>query len=105
MPDRPLLLYDGGCRFCRWAARLVAALDWKRKLAFLPFDDAEALPFLAGIPVDERYTSWHLIRTDGRRWSRGVVGGPADAVYTLVASHRDKLGRFVPDRPGPRRPP
>lgn len=105
MPDRPLLLYDGDCRFCRWAARVVAALDRKRKLGFLPFDDDQALPFLAQIPEDERYASWHLIRPGGRRLSRGVVGGPADAVYDLIARHRDKLGRLVPDRRGPRRPP
>jgi predicted DCC family thiol-disulfide oxidoreductase YuxK len=103
--ERPVLLYDGGCRFCRWAARVVASFDRGGKLAFLPFDDEEAGRFLEAIPADERYESWHLIRPDGRRYSRGVVGGPADAVYGLIARHRDKLGKLVPDGPGPRRRP
>jgi len=71
----------------------------------LPFDDEEARRFLEAIPEEERYANWHLIRPDGRRNSRGVIGGPADAVYALIARHRDTLGKLVPDRPGPRRPP
>jgi predicted DCC family thiol-disulfide oxidoreductase YuxK len=84
-------------------ARAVARLDRNGKLAFLPFGDEEALPFLAQIPENERFASWHLIRPDGRRFSRGIVGGPADAAYDLIARNRDKLGKLVPDRPGPRR--
>lgn len=122
MPDRPLLLYDGGCRFCRWAARVVASLDRQRQLALLPFEDAAS--YLAGIPDEERYSSWHLIDPDGRRFTRGqgglvllerlpatrllgraIPGRLADRLYDVIARHRDRLGHLVPDRPGPRRPP
>jgi hypothetical protein len=30
---------------------------------------------------------------------------PIERAYTLVATHREALGRFVPDGPAPRRPP
>jgi len=33
---RPVLLYDGGWRLCRFAARAVVALDRNRRLALLP---------------------------------------------------------------------
>jgi predicted DCC family thiol-disulfide oxidoreductase YuxK len=119
---RPTLLYDGGCRFCRFAARFVARLDRRRRLALLPFADPEAASLLGAIPEDERHASWRLVFPDGRRASRGrgaidllrllpatrplvplLRPLPLDALYHLIARHRRRLGRLVPDRPGPRR--
>ena len=37
---RPVLLYDTGCRLCRFAARIVARLDRCGDLALLGLDDA-----------------------------------------------------------------
>jgi predicted DCC family thiol-disulfide oxidoreductase YuxK len=117
-PIRPVLLYDGECRFCRWSARVVARIDRSGRLALLPFQDDEAPPLLAPVPVEERLSSWHLVERDGRVLSRagaaGAVAGrllgrwatrPAatlDGLYTLVARHRGRLGRIVPDGPAPR---
>jgi len=39
---RPVLLYSGTWRFCRWAARVVARLDRGEGLALLPLADDEA---------------------------------------------------------------
>jgi predicted DCC family thiol-disulfide oxidoreductase YuxK len=119
---RPTLLYDGNCRFCRFAARAVDRLDRDRLLTLLPFDDPEAAPLLERLPPGERAASWQLLLPDGRRGSRGrglvdllhaldraprlakaLTFLPLDAAYTVVASRRSLLGRLVPDRPGPRR--
>jgi predicted DCC family thiol-disulfide oxidoreductase YuxK len=51
---RPVLLYEAGCRFCRWAARVVAALDRAGELAFLPLEADEAGLLLASIPEDSQ---------------------------------------------------
>jgi predicted DCC family thiol-disulfide oxidoreductase YuxK len=95
---RPVVLYDGGCRFCRFAARVVARLDFGR-LAFLPFDDPAAEPLLARLPEKVRFASAHVLRADGSVWS------PSGAAYRLVARNRHRLGRFVLSGPGPRRYP
>jgi predicted DCC family thiol-disulfide oxidoreductase YuxK len=116
-------LYDGGCRFCRFAARAVIRFDRARSLAVLPFDDAAAKPLLERIPIGERTSSWQLLLPDGRRASRGrgavellhelrraprlaaaLQTLPLDRLYTLVARHRRQLGRLVPNGPAPRRP-
>lgn len=120
---RPVLLYDGGCRVCRFAARAVAALDRGGRLALLPLEDPEAEALVAPLPDQERFTSWHLVRPEGAISSRGAAvidllgalghprisraaaqaAGPIERLYSLVADHRDKLGRFAPDGPAPRR--
>jgi predicted DCC family thiol-disulfide oxidoreductase YuxK len=95
---RPVLLYDGDCRFCRFTARIAARFD-RGRYAYLPFDDAEAAPLLARLPEARRYASVHLFRPDGSVWS------PSSAPYRFVARIRHKLGPRLPDRPGPRRYP
>jgi hypothetical protein len=44
------------------------------------------------------------VRRDGRiagyAWVRGRI---PDAIYRVVAGHRDLIGRLVPDGPAPRR--
>lgn len=122
---RPVLLYDGGCRFCRFAARLVARLDRRGELAFLPLDDPEAAPLLAGVVEEVRLETWRLASPDGSLASRGGgavdlllalrVTRPAgrllarvparrlDRAYEAIARRRRTLGRLVPDGPGPRR--
>ncbi len=98
-------------------------LDRDERLALLPLDEPEAAVLLASIPEHERYASWHLLHPGGRISSRGAAGvdllytlgcrwvahavgraaGPAERLYTVVAEHRDQLGRLVPDGPAPRR--
>lgn len=121
--DRPVILYDADCRFCRFSARAVARVDRRDRLAFLPFADEAAGPLLTSLPGDERHASWHLARSDG-----GVVSGGAavsvllatlgyerlariaarretliERLYRRVAAHRRRFGRVVPDGPAPRR--
>ena len=49
-PRRPLLLFDGGCPFCRAAARLVSKLDRTERLALLSRDDEAAALYAERIP-------------------------------------------------------
>ncbi|MCA1650273.1 MAG: DUF393 domain-containing protein [Acidobacteria bacterium] len=126
---RPVLLYSGACRFCRWAARIVAALDRGQQLAFLPLADEEAGRLLDAVPENTRAESWWVVRRDGMpiagkkgagivlltemrptqpvgRTLDGIGLSPLiDAVDALVARHRARLSRFVPDGPAPQRYP
>lgn len=88
--------------------------------------DDEASPFLGRLPEETRFATWHLVQRDGRLVSRGEAGVavlghmvatrwlarllslrllrlPLEGLYALVSSNRSRLGRLVPDRPGPRR--
>ena len=96
--NRPVVLYDGGCRFCRFTARVAARFD-RGRYAYLPFDDPVAVPMLDRFPEAVRFESAHFYRDDGSIWS------PSNPAYRLVARNRHRLGPFVPDRPGPRRYP
>jgi len=120
---RPVLLYDGDWRVCRFAARAVARLDHRERLALLPLDDPAARALVSPLPTEERYASWHFVWPDGRVSSRSAAGidllaglgrhrfaaaasrleRPLDAPYELVADHRDRVGLLVPDGAAPRR--
>ena len=70
----------------------------------LPLHDRVANTLLASLPERERFDSWRLVRRDGSTVGYAVVRGRVpDALYRLVANHRERLGRFVPDGPAPRR--
>ena len=127
--DRPVLLYDGDCRFCRFTARAIEALDRRRRFGYLPFADELALDLLAPVPADERQHSIHLVFPDGDIASAGdalaelsrvlPLGGVlSDAArdhqrvrgafrwgYGLVADRRGQLSSLVPDVRGPLRRP
>jgi predicted DCC family thiol-disulfide oxidoreductase YuxK len=73
-PRRPLLMFDGGCPFCRAAARLVARLDRKKRLALLSRDDEAAAPYASRIPEVQIAESWQLIEPTGVRLMHGPAG-------------------------------
>jgi predicted DCC family thiol-disulfide oxidoreductase YuxK len=124
-PFRPVLLYDRGCRVCRFAARVVARLDRDAALAFLDLRDPRAAEVLEPLPEAERFATWRLalpgrepvgygrggvdlLRTLRltRPFSRALAIVPPrllDGVYDLVARNRSSLGRLVPDGAGPDR--
>ena len=123
---RPLLLYNGGCRFCRWAARLVDRVDRDGALAFLSILDEEAKPIVDAIPEAERYTGWHLVTLDGARLSGGIgaivvleqlrwtrwvgrlcrllrLAPLLGAIDGFVSEKKGRLSHHVPEGPGPHR--
>jgi predicted DCC family thiol-disulfide oxidoreductase YuxK len=110
-----ILLYDGRCRFCRWSAARVLALDRRSELRPVDLHSAEADELLAGLSDEERLGSWHLI-VDGRRYSAGAAFAPlaellplgripaglfriwsgvVESAYGFTASRRGRLGRLV----------
>ena len=114
MPDA-LLLYDGKCRFCRWSAAKVLALDRRRNLRPVDLHSAEADALFEGVNEEERFGSWHLV-TRGERASAGAAFSPlfealqwgrvpsklldrapglTERSYALVASRRSSLGSLV----------
>lgn len=122
---RPVLLYDGECRLCRFTARSVARLDRRQELAFLPLQDAAASTLLAALAEDERLDTWRMVRPDGSLAGYGagipdllqamrltrlvgrllgrVPDGVLEALYGATARNRGTLGRLVPDGPAPKR--
>jgi hypothetical protein len=95
----------------------------------LPLADREAGDLLSSIPEPARGRCWWLVMRDGtpvpgdcgggvrlfaemrltRPLGRGLravrAGGLVDALDRLVARHRTRLGRFVPEGRAPRRYP
>ena len=71
----------------------------RQSRAYLPFEDGEAAALLAQLPEDRRLASAHVFWRDGSVWS------PSSAPYRLVSRNRGRLGKLVPNRPGPRRYP
>ena len=79
-------------------------LDRGERLAVLPLADPEAAQLLEALPETERLSSWRIARRDGSLTGYlGLRGRIPDAIYRLVATRRDVLGRLVPDGPAPRR--
>jgi predicted DCC family thiol-disulfide oxidoreductase YuxK len=87
--------------------------------------DAAAAPLLAPLPPEERFATWHLALDEGSLVGRGsgfvallrsmrltrggarLIGAVPDrvldALYEVLARNRGRLGRLVPNGPGPRR--
>ncbi len=114
MPDRPLVLYDGRCGFCRDWSRRLAHWDGRDRLRQVPYQERHEI---AGIPVlndAELEEALHVVLPDGRvergaraviallPWLRGGralawfaaipgVTGFADTVYRWIARRRHGL--------------
>jgi predicted DCC family thiol-disulfide oxidoreductase YuxK len=111
-----IVLYDHDCGFCRWS--LGVLLMWDRgRLWPAPIVGAVGDRWLAGMPMEERRASWHLVEAGGRVSSGGralilVLGympggglmapllrlapGAVERAYRFVADHRLSFSRFVP---------
>lgn len=111
--ERPIVLYDRDCGFCRWSLAKLLAWDRRGRLRPVALQDAEAERLLASIPEQERMASWHLVEPGGAVSSAGRAFAPlfrilpggspfATAVerapgltsraYRWVAEHRDVFG-------------
>lgn len=90
-PRRPLLLFDGGCPFCRAMARLVERIDRGGRLAMLSRDDPAAGPYAARIPAEQVAESWQLIEPSGVR----LMHGPAAIRLLEHVPATRPLGRLM----------
>lgn len=75
--DRPTLIYDGECGFCRQAVAIVSKWDRERRLTLIPFQD-QARVAAFQIPLPALAAAMHLVLPDGR-----VLAG-ADAAGDLL---------------------
>jgi predicted DCC family thiol-disulfide oxidoreductase YuxK len=115
--ERPAVLYDSDCGFCRASVALILAWDRRRRLRPLSLQEPEARRLLPGMDDEERMSSWHLALPDGQVRSAGAAfepmlrelpgGAPLaalagrfpDAVergYRWVTDRRSTLGRALP---------
>ena len=117
--DRPVLLYDDDCGFCRWSVAWVLRRDRRGSFDVAPIQSRAGDELLAGIDPERRLESWHLALPDGQVHSAGAGFAPlarlvgrwsqlarlaerfprgADAAYRLVAGRRGIFGRLVTAR-------
>lgn len=59
------LLYDGGCRYCRFFMKLVSFLDIRRAFAPVELQSPCARTLLSGVGADLVFKSFHLVDADG----------------------------------------
>jgi predicted DCC family thiol-disulfide oxidoreductase YuxK len=128
-PDRPTVLYDDGCRFCRAMAELLMRLARQENLAVLPWSSPMAMGWMAGLTPEIRDASMHLKMPDGELSSGNAVfartlihvrglgwlGRLSErwrflalvlaAGYGWAARHRAFLSKLVPYRRAVERPP
>lgn len=78
--ERPVLLYSGGCKFCRWVARKLVKLDVREELDLVPMRSDYAAPILAQVPEEQRYSNWWV-------WHRGKLyaGNSGGGIVVLKA--------------------
>src|SRR5438309_11364846 len=113
-PERPVLLYDGACRFCMTGMRRLLA--WARPGAIEPVDFQQpgALDPFPGLTHESCMRQMHLVTPAGKIYggfeaavravmTRPILGWLArayylpglrqllDAVYRWIASHRYRL--------------
>lgn len=111
----PVLLFDGGCGFCRtWVARL-ARWDRNNRIRMVAAQERAAVEGLPHIQDEDLDRAMHLVTPDGRvfRGARALepmlrylpgggflrpllfipgVQSLADLVYARIAANRHRLG-------------
>ena len=70
MATKLLLIYDGECTYCRGLARLVRALDVRRRFFILPYASAEAQHLLRAQFGENFGFSMFLFEEDSVSWGR-----------------------------------
>jgi predicted DCC family thiol-disulfide oxidoreductase YuxK len=106
--DRPVVLYDSDCGFCRASLALILAWDQRRRLRPLALQEPEAAWLLPGMDEEERMWSWHLALPDGRVRSAGAAfepmlrelpgGAPLAALAGRFPNAAERGYRWVSDR-------
>ncbi|MGH2980924.1 MAG: thiol-disulfide oxidoreductase DCC family protein [Solirubrobacterales bacterium] len=116
--DRPIVLYDSDCGFCRWALARLLAWDRRRVIRPVAIGSAEGTRLLADLAPQKRDASWHFIDRDGSRTSAGAAASPmlrhlpggrlparllarfpaaTERLYGAIARHRGALGALLTD--------
>jgi len=114
--ERPVVLYDADCGFCRWSLAKLLAWDRGRRLRPVAIQSGEGERLLAGLTPAQQLASWHFVSREGERRSGGAAAvpllrelplgsGPAallgylpaatERAYEWVVRHRGTLGRLL----------
>ena len=119
MSERPVLLYDRDCGFCRWSLGPLLRWDRSKRLRLVALQSPESEELLPGMSQSRRLKSAHIVLPNGEVHSGGDALAPllrllprgarlsavARAIapvsrraYDWVARHRALLGRPISDR-------
>ena len=111
--ERHVVLYDEECGFCRWSLDRLLRWDRRGRLRATPIQSDEGDRLLADLSEEDRLASWHLVTSEGRRYSGGAATAPVarllpagapialltetfprttERVYRWVARNRESLG-------------
>ena len=71
--ERPTLVYDGECGFCRRTVSIVSRWDRDGRLALIPFQD-QARVAAFHIPLPALAAAMHLVLPDGRVFAGADAG-------------------------------
>jgi predicted DCC family thiol-disulfide oxidoreductase YuxK len=71
-PSTPVLVYDGGCRFCTRVATWVVAHS-KVAVTAVPFSDLPRAAWLTSLPDSEIERQAHFIATSGIEYHGGAA--------------------------------
>ena len=85
MMPKPVIVYDGECRFCQWSVRRIRKLDRREQFEFVPRQSAgldARFPILAQSDFN---TGLRLIEDTGAV-QVGAVHVGADAIYQIYRS-------------------
>jgi predicted DCC family thiol-disulfide oxidoreductase YuxK len=117
--DKAIVLYDGECNLCKTISATLLDWDRGRTLMVTPIQSLAGDRLLGDLPDDVRLSSFHFVDRDGTRYSGGpalapmfanlpgghplaralrAAPGPVDGVYEFVATNRQKLSRYIPER-------
>ena len=103
--DRPLILYDDDCGFCKWMVQWFLMWDRKGRLRTLPIQSPSADPLLGHMSEEDRLASWHLARPGEPLLSGGYAfppllrmlpgGKPLAAAFARFPNTTDRAYRWV----------
>jgi predicted DCC family thiol-disulfide oxidoreductase YuxK len=112
-----IVFYDHDCGFCRWTLGLMLVWDREHRLWPAPIESSVGERWLAGMPMEARLASWHIVEAGGVVSSAGrgippileyvpvgrfvarplrLVPGLVERAYWFVANRRSKISRWVP---------
>ncbi len=116
-PGHPVLVYDGGCSFCRAGVDRILCFTGRAAMETITFRDGAVFKRFPGLRPEACTRAMHFVAPDGRVYAgfeagvRAVLLGPAigrlamgyylpgvrlacDLVYAWVARRRFRLGRW-----------
>lgn len=113
MLTKPVVLYDGGCSFCRSWVERIRAWDRAQKLELVPYQERARVAGMPALATEDVAAALHLVMPNGRifrggravwevlghiprwRWVRPLLWIPGmgvviDRAYAWVAARRHR---------------